>query len=204
MFWFFCLAVPSPFLPYLCVWPKPCFRERCLTGLIYVCLNLLNLRDLDLTRVKCALWIFFYNNNKWIKMIFSDHFHHQSWAVLVGHTLLYQGAARLWGPCQNLSLLFSIQVISYWSTMSSSSRSRLIAFFGKIQICFLQYCFWIVIYYTKHQCRLSYLVFLFFIFVIWRYLKYHKRCLGDRKKAGIGCSEVLLIFIYLLTINILY
>lgn len=24
----------------------------------------------------------------------------------------------------------------------------------------------------------------------FRYLKYHKRCLNDRKKLGIGCSEV--------------
>jgi len=27
----------------------------------------------------------------------------------------------------------------------------------------------------------------------FRYLKYHKRCLNDRKKLGIGCSEVNII-----------
>lgn len=90
-------------------------------------------------------------------------------------------AAHLWDLCQNLFPISHIQAINYWRRTGSDIKSNR----------------------PHHESPFILLlsnVFIFFIirsYPLCRYHKFYKRCLNERKKLGIGCSEVhIMILLY--------
>ena len=109
---------------------------------------------------------------------------HQSWVLLLMEPSLE--VVHLWVLCLNRFRHSSIQVINSWKIMSLDNKSNILSW------AFLIISAYCITFTSPASSLFQWCVILMEPFVpYWcRYLKFHKRCLSERKRLGIGCSEV--------------